>query len=337
MSEITPDSQNKKARLGRGLGSLFGEQAGLRSESAPAAVAQSTVASSTVAPSPASSNALKTGPSLPTTEKQETVPPGSRIWTVAIDKLVPSSVQPRRYFEKAKLEELAQSIKSSGLLQPILTRRKSDGTFEIIAGERRWRASQLAGLHEVPVMVRDFDEVTALEVALIENIQREDLNPIEEAEAYSRLATEFKLTQVQVAEKVGKDRATVANSIRLLQLDTTVKNLIIGGELSVGHAKVLLSVPQASVQKELAQQVIDKKLTVRKLEQLIKNSGAEPKEASAPQSAIRTTLIQNLADQVQKALSTKVTIDYVGGKGKINIHFYSDDELTAITDRLKGS
>lgn len=337
MSEINVETQNKKARLGRGLGSLFGEQAGMRQDQPPTSAAPVVNEPAAKINTPASASAAP-AQTLVSTDKVEAVPPGSRIWKVSIDKLSASGVQPRKHFEKTKLEELAQSIKSSGLLQPILTRRKGDGTFEIIAGERRWRASQLAGLHEVPVIVRDFDEVTALEVALIENIQREDLNAIEEAEAYFRLSTEFRLTQAQVAEKVGKDRATVANAIRLLQLEPSVKNMIIQGELSVGHAKVLLSVPQATVQRELAEKVIEKKLTVRMLEKLIKEANSPDKsEAAEKLPPVTRTLIQNLADQVQKSLSTKVTIDYVDGKGKINIHFYSDDELTAITDKLRGN
>ncbi len=341
MSEISNESQNKKARLGRGLGSLLGENSTMRSipaasippvqSSVVAPVVQATAST----PSPVVSKPAHAAQSMPPAVPAEEVSPQNRIWKVAIDKLQPSSVQPRRHFEKAKLEELAQSIKTSGILQPILTRRRSDGKFEIIAGERRWRAAQLAGLHELPVLVREFDELTALEVAIIENIQREDLNPIEEAEAYFRLSAEFRLTQAQVADKVGKDRATVANSIRLLQLEPSVKELLGVGKISTGHAKVLLTVPGPEAQRKLAERVISENLTVRQLEKAIRALN-KPEEESSELPQITSTLVQNLSDEVQRALGTKVSIDYANGKGKILIHFYSDDELTSITDKMRS-
>lgn len=353
MSEIIVDNSNKKARLGRGLGSLFGEQASIRQQQEVRSEAKAN--DSKVEESPLTAKAgLEKAEVLPQAQQTQVAPivaatpapspapievnTKDRIWKVAVDKMKPSSFQPRRTFEKEKLEELAQSIKTSGILQPILTRRRSDGTFEIIAGERRWRAAQLAGLHEVPVIVREFDELTALEVALIENIQREDLNPIEEAEAYFRLATEFRLTQAQVAEKVGKDRVTVANTIRLLQLEPSAKELLIQGKLSQGHAKILLSLPQQSAQRQLAERIVKENLTVRQLEKAIKdlmnpvpaNPVVEEKEKTA------ALLVKNLEEEVQKSLSTKVNIAYNKGKGQLVIHFYSDDELTELTTKLRG-
>lgn len=342
MSDIYNEVQNKKARLGRGLGSLLGENSTMR------AIPAASIPPVQVSPAPAvttppyssapapvkTSIAAPTAPAVPSAPVEE-VPAANRIWKVGIDKLQPSTVQPRRTFEKSKLEELAQSIKSSGILQPILTRRRVDGKFEIIAGERRWRAAQLAGLHEIPVLVREFDELTALEVALIENIQREDLNPIEEAEAYFRLSAEFRLTQAQVADKVGKDRATVANSIRLLQLEPSIKEMLGQGKISTGHAKVLLTVPGVEEQRKLAERVISETLTVRQLEKAIRALN-KPEDESSALPAITSTLVQNLAEEVQKSLGTKVAIDYHNGKGKILIHFYSDDELTSITEKMRS-
>jgi len=357
MSEITLDSSNKKARLGRGLGSLFGEQASIRQQQEVRNETKAAELKKEDSPAPAmpisekveaQTQATSSAPPPATASMQLTaipVPPAAtevntkdRIWKVPVDKMKASSFQPRRSFEKEKLEELAQSIKASGILQPILTRRKSDGTFEIIAGERRWRAAQLAGLHEVPVIVREFDELTALEVALIENIQREDLNPIEEAEAYFRLATEFRLTQAQVAEKVGKDRVTVANTIRLLQLEPSAKELLIQGKLSQGHAKILLSLPQQSAQRQLAERIVKENLTVRQLEKAIKEmmNPIPSNPAVGEKDKTAALLVKNLEEEVQKSLSTKVNIAYNKGKGQLVIHFYSDDELTELTTKLRG-
>jgi ParB family chromosome partitioning protein len=263
----------------------------------------------------------------------------ARIWQVSIDKLSPGQFQPRAHFEKAKLEELAQSIKEHGILQPIVARKVASGKFEIIAGERRWRAAQIAGLHEVPVILKALEDQATLEMSIIENIQREDLNAIEEAEAYSRLAQEFSLTQQQIAEKVGKERATVANALRLLQLPQQIREMIVKNEISQGHAKVLLSLPDATQQLALARKVVQLKMSVRQLEK----AAAQKPEASGAESQkamdgnVTQRLISGLAEEVQKILGTKVTIDYLNSKGKISIHFYSDDELTEIVNKLKGS
>lgn len=328
MSDIAVESSNKKKGLGRGFGSLLGEHAPAMTEkSAPA------TASTPVAATPAATT--------PTPAPQPVAPPvdpESKIWKVAVDKLSPGQFQPRRTFEKEPLQELAQSIKENGILQPIVARRTASGKLEIVAGERRWRASQIAGLHEVPVILKNFDDKQALELAIVENIQREDLNAIEEAEGYSRLITEFKLSQQQVAEKVGRDRATVANAVRLLSLPTEVKGMISANELSVGHAKVLLSLPDAKKQSEMAKKVLKEKIPVRKLEKMVQAivKGKEEEEAPAAfDSNVTQRLISGLSDELQKMLGTKVNIDYSNSKGKISIHFYSDDELTNMVDRLK--
>ncbi|MFN7728896.1 MAG: ParB/RepB/Spo0J family partition protein [Bdellovibrio sp.] len=313
MSELSNDSSNKKKSLGRGLGSLLG--------------------------SPTQANQALERPPTPDPAERAAGPqvsPEARIWQVAVDKLRPSAYQPRGVFEKDKLQELAQSIRVSGILQPIVARKLTNGSFEIIAGERRWRAAQLAGLHDVPVILKTLGDRETLEMALVENIQREDLNPLEEADAYQRLAQEFNLTQQQVAEKVGKDRATVANSIRLLQLPEVVREMLNRQEISVGHAKVLLSMTNASDMSKWAKKAVAESLTVRKLEKAVQETLAPQKKATPGlDTNVTERLISGLSDELQKLLGTKVNIDYQNSKGKILIHFYSDDELSQLIDRMR--
>lgn len=331
MSDISVESSNKKKGLGRGLGSLLGGPA----PSSDVVSQKPTLNSS----APTAVSAVTSAPQVQVAQPvAPPVDPESKIWKVAIDKLSPGQFQPRRVFEKEPLQELAQSIKENGILQPIVARRTTSGKLEIVAGERRWRASQLAGLHEVPVILRNFNDKEALELAIVENIQREDLNAIEEAEGYSRLIIEFKLSQQQVAEKVGRDRATVANAVRLLSLPSEVKDMISKNELSVGHAKVLLSLPDSKKQSELAKKIIKEKIAVRKLEKMVQaivKGQTEEVPSSSFDSNVTQRLIDGLGDELQKILGTKVNIDYSNSKGKISIHFYSDDELTNLVDRLK--
>ncbi len=314
MLENTNESGNKKRGLGRGLGSLLG----------------GSVEPETSAPS--SLNQIKTSASPSVAQNVD------RIWKIAIDKLRPGQYQPRQDFPKESLQELSQSIKANGILQPIVARKKGD-QFEIIAGERRWRAAQMAGMHDVPVILREFRDQEALELALVENIQREDLNPIEEAEAYQRLVQEFQLSQQQVADKVGKDRATVANSIRLLSLPGEILKMIVEQRLSVGHAKVLLAIPDQERQLKLAQQTIKEKLSVRKLEKQVHaalGAGQKPAEKlAAVEENVMNRLIAGISEELQKMLGTKVAIDYTQGRGKISIHFYSDEEFSQTVERLK--
>jgi ParB family chromosome partitioning protein len=318
MSELSTENSKQKRGLGRGLGSLLGGASEI--ENQPTKKPATVEAASITVPSP--------------TVAAQTE---GKVWQVGIDKLKSGIYQPRKTFEKESLQELAQSIKENGILQPIIVRKTENGSFEIVAGERRWRAAQLAGMHEVPVLIRAFNDKEALELAIVENIQREDLNPIEEAEGYSRLSTEFSLSQQQIAEKVGKDRATIANSIRLLALPRELKELVIHGELSVGHAKVLLSLQDPKAQIELAKRVVKEKLPVRKLEKLIA-AASDENEMKSPSAAIPNTmnqLVLALSDELQKMLGTKVQIDYADGKGKIKISFYSNEELNNIVDGLK--
>jgi len=345
MSESTQENQkNSNKRLGRGLGSLLGEATGSNSsgssvfnKAAGAVVGSGASSGSSSATMGSSSGSTISGGAQAAAPAAPIIPPEARVWKIAIDKLRPSAFQPRNHFEKDKLEELAQSIKVSGIIQPIVARKNGSAGYEIIAGERRWRAAQLAGLHEVPVVLKELDDRATLEMAIIENVQREDLNPIEEAEAYQRLAEEFSLTQQQVSEKVGKERATVANAVRLLQLPYEVREMVARKELTAGHAKVLLGLDNAFDQKKWANQVLKENLTVRKLEKLLKKDETEIKnELSADdKSGVRKKLVDGLSEELQKLLGTKVAIDYHEGKGKISINFYTDDQLTSVIDRIR--
>ena len=327
MAEITKET--KRTSLGRGLGSLFGDDI---FDDSPA---------KTASPNnhPAQS-AEQTRPQ-PAAELKESdsAIDQSRIWQVDIERLIPNQFQPRKEFSVEKIQELTASIKEKGILQPILVRRSGD-RYEIIAGERRWRASQAAGLHRVPVIVHAAKNQESLELALIENIQRHDLNPLEEALGYEQLINEFGLTQQEVATKVGKDRATVANMLRLLTLPQEVKLLISNGEISVGHAKALLALQDPIKQKELAKRIHSEKLTVRAAEKLIQSMDRRRSHAGEGASAlaqldVAKQLVQGLSEDLRKTLGTKVEIVYNSGRGKIDISFYSDDDLNRIIERIK--
>jgi ParB family chromosome partitioning protein len=254
-----------------------------------------------------------------------------------IDRLAPNDFQPRVHVDDARLQELAQSIKANGVIQPIIVRKIGD-RFQIIAGERRWRAAKLAGLLRVPVVVRDVapgQEQSLLEVALIENIQREDLNPIEEALAYRRLADEFQLRQEDIAAAVGKDRASVANFVRLLRLPEEVRTEVASGRLSMGHARALLSLPDEADQRRTARDVIARNLSVRETESLVKKiveSGAPPREAAPPKPAdVHTRAAE---DRLKLLLGTRVRIVRHGARGRIEIDFGSEEELIRIYEQL---
>lgn len=345
MSEI--QSQNKSSQkakgLGRGLGSLLGSTGeGAFSKTTPPA---EKALEALVANLPSQSTtairegfAAETQTPLPPPAAQPT-PSALRIWQIAIEKIFPNPNQPRQVFDKEPLEELASSIREKGIIQPLLVRKSDEGTFEIIAGERRWRAAQLAGLHEVPVIIKDGEEQEILELALIENIQRENLNPIEEAEAYDFLVKKYNLTQQELAKKVGKDRATVANMMRLLQLQPSVRQMVSRKELSMGQAKVLLSLSDFSSQQRLAEKAKSEALSVRALEKLVAKLKADG-EASPEKATIadeRTRAAMSLQNELQRLLGSKVNLDYNSGKGKIVINFYSDQELNQIVDTLRDS
>ena len=260
-----------------------------------------------------------------------------RIWNVALHKIVAGTTQPRKVFEKTKLQELANSIKQQGVLQPIIIKR-AGAAFKILAGERRWRASQIAGLKTIPAIIKEVDEKSGLELALIENIQREDLNPIEEALAYYELSSKYKMTQEDISQKVGKDRTSIANALRLLKLNTEVQKLISEGKISSGHAKVLLSVNNVNLQKRLAHQVVKKQLSVHKLAEVTRNLEKNPgvgSKSSKKTKNLTISIIHKMAESLQKSLGTKVQIiHHKDGKGQITIHYYSNEQLTAISEKL---
>ena len=257
---------------------------------------------------------------------------------VRITQVEPNREQPRKNFDEDALQELADSIKQFGLLQPILVQDRKT-YYEIIAGERRWRAAKLAGLKEVPVIIRDYTEQEIVEISLIENIQREDLNPIEEAQAYKRLLTEFNLKQDEVAERVSKSRTAVTNSMRLLKLCDEVQQMIIDDMLSTGHARALISIEDPEQQYTIAQKIFDEKLSVRDVEKLVKNLNKpeKPKKGAADDQGL-DIIYQDVAEKLQQSLGTKVDITSKGnGTGKIEIEFYNHDDLDRIIDMLSGN
>ena len=259
---------------------------------------------------------------------------GRKYFSCPIEEIKPNHKQPRKTFPDAKIEELAASIREKGIIQPLVVRRVDDH-YQIIAGERRWRASQRAGLREVPVVIKDVSEDFALEMALIENIQREDLNPIEEADAYRNLLETFDLSQEEVAKRVGKERSTVANALRLLRLPEKVRNLVIESKLSMGQARALLSLDDAAQISAAAQDVLQKNMTVRETEALVKRlkSGVAPPLRSSKGAENNPDLL-HLASELKRSLGTQVKILPKGRGGKIEIAYYSAADLDRLLELL---
>lgn len=299
-----------KPALGRGLGALLGEVSTSIKPAQPSAADE-------------------------TTEVEETPAKGERVEIVPLTRIRPCPLQPRKDFPEESLRELADSIRSQGIVQPLVVRMRGE-YYELIAGERRWRAAQLAGLSEVPVLVREADDTAALEMALIENLQRENLNPIEEAQGYQQLIDQFKLRQEDVAAKVGKNRATVANALRLLRLPAEVQAYLKNGQISVGHAKVILGLERAEEQQLAAVHVIRDNLNVRQTEALVARwlaRGRTVKESEAVSSKVgdqRDVHVVSLENRLMEKLGTKVHLRYKRGKGSVEIRFFSDDELERI-------
>jgi len=256
----------------------------------------------------------------------------------AIEDVHPTADNPRQLFDEQKLNELAESIRNQGLVQPLVVRKRSDGDgggFWLIAGERRWRAAQRAGLKSIPVVVKDVQAKDAYELTLVENLQREDLNPIEEAEAYQRLSSEFGYTQEQLALRVGKDRATVANSLRLLKLPQKVRNLVAGDELQMGHARALLGLEQEAAIERAAARVVQKQLSVRQTEELVRRERGEVK-AKKPNAVVPSTAsTRDLEQKLERTFGTKVRLaQKTPQAGKIEIDYHSLDQLDSILDKL---
>lgn len=268
-----------------------------------------------------------------TPKKDDVVDEKGQETIVKITKVEPNREQPRKNFDEEALKELADSIKQFGLLQPILVQDRKT-YYEIIAGERRWRAAKMAGLKEVPVIIKNFTEQEIVEIALIENIQREDLNPIEEALAYKKLLTEFNLKQEEVAERVSKSRTAVTNSMRLLKLCEEVQQMIIEDKISTGHARALIGIEDTTLQKELAEKIYHEKLSVRDVEKLVKTvmNPKEKKEAKKKDQSLEL-IYRDIEEKLKQSLGTKVSISSKeNGAGKLEIEFFSHEELDRITE-----
>ncbi|MBM3837884.1 MAG: ParB/RepB/Spo0J family partition protein [Verrucomicrobia bacterium] len=303
-----------KPALGRGLGALLG--------GAP-------LAPKAPAPLP-----LLSAPPAAPDEPADDTP--ERIQRVALPRIHPCPLQPRKDFPEAALRELADSIREQGIVQPLIVRPRGDG-FELIAGERRWRAAQMLGLSEVPVIVREADDRAVLELALIENLQRENLNPLEEALGYAQLVDQFQLTQETVAAKVGKSRAVVANALRLLKLPPEIQNYVRDGRLSVGHAKVVLGLNRAEEQSLAADRIIRQGLNVRQTEDLVarlqnRNTAVSGKTGGKTPMPLQDAHMMDLETRLQQRFGTKVVVRYRQGKGAIEIRFFTDDDLERVLE-----
>ncbi len=304
-----------KSALGRGLGALLGGVSG--------------------SPKPPST-APETAPTASAEIQQKAAPhPEPLSHHVSLDRIRPSSLQPRKDFSPEALEELADSIRSQGIIQPLTVRSSGDG-FELIAGERRWRAAQIAGLKEVPVVIREAGDGAVLELALIENLQRENLNPIEEATGYSQLIDAFNLTQDQAASKVGKNRVVVANALRLLKLAPQVQVYVRDGRLSTGHAKAILGISRTDEQVVAAEKVIREGWNVRQTEQFVAGvigrpePGERPRKHSIPVGAGKDAHVTDIENRLRERFGTKVQLRYREGKGALEIKFFNDDDLERI-------
>ena len=268
-----------------------------------------------------------------TEEKKEERKSESGEILVKINQVEPNREQPRKEFDEDSLMELADSIKQFGILQPLLVQKKKD-YYEIIAGERRWRAAKIAGIKEVPIIVKEYTNQEIVEITLTENIQRENLNPIEEAMAYKRLLEEFSLKQDEVAERVSKSRTAVTNSMRLLKLSPRVQQMIVDDMISTGHARALLAIDDEEQQYQLANRIFDEKLSVRETEKLVK-ALKNPKKEKKNQKIEHTFVYDNIEEQMKNIIGTKVSVNpKANGKGKIEIEYYSEEELERIYDLI---
>ncbi|MEY3394775.1 MAG: hypothetical protein RL346_1011 [Verrucomicrobiota bacterium] len=280
---------------------------------------------------------IKKNPMLPGDAPSGSKDDSPRVRDIAIENVVPSPLQPRHQFIEAPLDDLMDSIRQHGIIQPLIC-RLVNGKYELIAGERRWRASTKLGLTHVPVIERDASDRDVLEMALIENLQREDLNPIEEAAGYVRLAKEFTLKQEEIATRVGKSRASVANAMRLLDLHPEIQAHLAQGQITVGHAKAILAIKDAETQKLAADQIIRRKLTVRAAEKLTQSLLTNPTSATDPKKSAPKEIdihIRALTKRLQEHLATHVTIQHTAKKGRIEIEYYGNDDLDRILELLK--
>jgi ParB family chromosome partitioning protein len=341
-SIVTPPSQPAAKRgLGRGLESLLNPGASSQSQEkeqiVPSGAAAFTSPVAMLVPSnvkaaPASvSPAAELAKPVPATD----IDPSKRIWVVPIEKVHANKEQPRKIFADEDLLTLSMSLKEKGFLLPIVVRKTATKDFEIIAGERRWRAAQLAGMHEVPVIIKEASNSEALELALIENIQRQDLNPMEEGEAYQVLAEKYHLSQAQIAEKVSKDRSTVANLMRLTALHPNVRHLIRSGDLHLGQAKVLLGLPDQELQYQTAKKVVNLRLSVRATEKLVQKIQSKEVDLEEQTSVFTESNLRPVINELQKKLGTKVEVSHQGEKSQLTIHFYTLANFNEFVEKLR--
>ncbi|MGI6524598.1 MAG: ParB/RepB/Spo0J family partition protein [Bdellovibrionota bacterium] len=309
--------------LGRGLSSLI---------STPAV----TIAGSTAVYTPQLESTFSDSVALndeDLTPEKKPLPEG--LTFVDISKVENNAAQPRQDFKESELAELAASITRHGVLQPIIVRPLADGKYQIVAGERRWRAADRAGLKQLPVIIKDLSDEESYELSIIENVQRDDLNPVEEARAYQHLADRYSLTQQEIADRVGKDRSSITNMMRILKLPDEVIQLITDDKLTLGHAKAILAVKEPSVQRNLAKKVVEENLSVRKLEEIVSRVIVLGKDRRDSHKKIKQSSFPEITDRLRKALGTKVMISHhKTGKGKIEISYFSEEELERLVDLL---
>lgn len=331
----------KKTGLGRGLDALFPDKSTAEKKKTNTTVKEVKATTDKVKTSASSEKkstkkaTVKTEKSVDPTEKKEKSANGELI--VKISKVEPNREQPRKKFDEDALFELSESIKQYGVLQPLLVSDKTD-YYEIIAGERRWRAAKMAGLKEIPVLVKELSDQQIVEISLIENIQREDLNPVEEAQAYKRLIDEFDMKQDEMAERVSKSRAAVANALRLLKLDPRVQQMMIDEMITAGHARAILSIPDSDAQYSFATKVFDEKLSVRETEKEVKKLLEPSKKRKAPATnPTEDAIFSSLEEKMKGITGTRVMIHRKkNNKGKIEIEYYSRDDLDRIIDLFES-
>ena len=311
----------KRTGLGKGLGAIFGDE----------------VMESAAEEQEAKHQAKHAAKQIEKKEEKAEEETAGKELMMKLSVLEPNREQPRKDFNEEALEELAESMKEYGVLQPLLVQKKGD-FYEIVAGERRWRAAKLAGLKEVPVVIREYTKQQSMEIALIENVQREDLNPIEEAKAYQRLIQEFELKQEEIAARVGKNRVTITNSMRLLKLDERVQNMLVLNQITGGHARALLAVDDGEIQFQLAGKIVAENLSVRETEKLVKSLSKkkEPKEKKTEDESL-ALIFRDLEERMKSAMGTKVSINRKDkNKGRIEIEYYSETELERIVELIES-
>ena len=276
---------------------------------------------------------------IPEVSEEENKEIEKEVISLKITNLEPNENQPRKVFDQEKLEALAQSIKEHGVIQPIIVKKKENGFYMIIAGERRWRAARIAGLKEIPVVIKEYDEKTITEISLIENLQRKDLNPIEEAMGYERLLKDFKMTQEEISQRVGKSRPAITNTMRILNLSPAVKKLVEQLEISPGHGRALLGIEDEELQEKLAYLIIEKDLSVRQTESMVNSINEEKEKERTPKKEKKTVLnvaARELEESLSNLLETKVRVQQGKNKGKIEIEYYNQESLDRIVGLLRG-